>query len=595
METSTRRGTAAIPQQQAAAATDVDVTRTAPLPLDPVPGATLYDLEISRRRRARGRGPLRTGCREIDEEALLGGFGRGCVVGISAEEVDFGVLVGLQTIAHSLVFHDGGDGDGNGGDTKGSGETTSTTTTASADANDAIRRPRVTIITTLAATAILPLLRDVVRAQVLAKLGEPATTQPGNLGAGNAEVRACLECISISQVFDIEGLWEVLSELEMPPLPPPPPAAPGETGGGNEKGPATEEGADASRPSMAVATSSQKSPSPPPPPPLRVRDRMEEIGDSEDEGDELSPSPSPPHSPSQPPSLPAAAASEPGPPAPQPQHQAQPQAEEEAELEPRQAQKDVMEDSHSHMPDIILVTHFSSLLTTLFTQRDKASAHSALNLLSTHLRYLARSSSSSSSSSTTGPLIMLLNSTSFSPSPLSAVPTNPNDPQLPPPPPPQEGGFKSHRPLDPTLRSIFNPPGATTTTHTAAAAAAAARRNKPAYGATFAQFLDLHLLCTRVPRGRADADAEAGATATTSTTGSGKAWVVEVLLDEVGVWDWKGGGGGEEGEGKGKGKGELMTTRRFREQRWGAVDVSGRGSGVRIVDAFRARRAGAGV
>ena len=63
--------------------------------LDPVSASTLYDLEVSRRR-ARSRGPLvmRTGCREIDEEALLSaGFERGCVVGVSAEDVDFGVLV----------------------------------------------------------------------------------------------------------------------------------------------------------------------------------------------------------------------------------------------------------------------------------------------------------------------------------------------------------------------------------------------------------------------------------------------------------------------------------------------------------------------
>lgn len=81
-------------------------TQTPPLPvptttrqveLGPVPAATLYDLEVSRRRRElrrSRRGPLRTGCREVDEEALLGGgFERGSVVGVSAEEGDFGVLV----------------------------------------------------------------------------------------------------------------------------------------------------------------------------------------------------------------------------------------------------------------------------------------------------------------------------------------------------------------------------------------------------------------------------------------------------------------------------------------------------------------------
>ena len=101
---------------------------------------------------------------------------------------------------------------------------------------------------------------------------------------------------------------------------------------------------------------------------------------------------------------------------------------------------------------------------------------------------------------------------------------------------------------------------------------ALSKKNKPSFGLTFSQFLDLHLLCTRLPKTRADAEAvlapAAGAAAGdyAATTGSGKtryAWIVEVLLDETGFWTPSG-------------------KRVDREQRWGAVDVK---DGVRTVDA----------
>lgn len=60
----------------------------------PVSGAALFGREMERRMRLCRRGTLSTGCSEIDDALLLGGgFERGCVVGVSAEEVDFGVLV----------------------------------------------------------------------------------------------------------------------------------------------------------------------------------------------------------------------------------------------------------------------------------------------------------------------------------------------------------------------------------------------------------------------------------------------------------------------------------------------------------------------
>ncbi len=142
------------------------------------------------------------------------------------------------------------------------------------------------------------------------------------------------------------------------------------------------------------------------------------------------------------------------------------------------------------------------------------------------------------------------------------------------------------------------------------AATAMTRRNKPTFGLVFAQMLDLHILCTLVPRTRSDAeqvfattprktsgpqsagnDAVPGGggggsiTTNTTTVNSVKyVTIIEVLLDEMGVW--------EPG-----GKGDP---RKHREQRWAAVDTSATGSsnknhknktnnslnGKRIVDAF---------
>lgn len=64
--------------------------------LRPASGATLFGLEVARRANLNdGRGRLRTGCAEVDDETLLGGFERGAVVGVSAEGEGFGMLVSV--------------------------------------------------------------------------------------------------------------------------------------------------------------------------------------------------------------------------------------------------------------------------------------------------------------------------------------------------------------------------------------------------------------------------------------------------------------------------------------------------------------------
>ena len=78
----------------------------------------------------------------------------------------------------------------------------------------------------------------------------------------------------------------------------------------------------------------------------------------------------------------------------------------------------------------------------------------------------------------------------------------------------------------------------------------------------FAKLLDLHMLASRVARTRDD---EEGYYLGKTSRGEGRfVTVVEVLLDEMGLWTGK------------------LGTRPCREQRWGPVDVEG----GRVVDAF---------
>ncbi|KAI0837949.1 hypothetical protein F5Y06DRAFT_58077 [Hypoxylon sp. FL0890] len=532
--------------------------------LEPVSGATLFELESARREKVKQRGRLRTGCDEIDDKALLGGFERGEVVGVSAEEGEFGLLVGLQTVAHAMVFG---------------------------------TKQRAAIITTLPATAILPTLRDVIKAQVQAKLGPAANHRQQEV---NAEVRRCLEQISVSRVFDVEGLWEVLCELETPLSPAPsasPAVEPGEEGRkkdgilmGKEEDPPEKLDTSRCSPEEPIEERDGAAANSPILPSLREPLKIErtEVGDSEeDEDEELSllssqspprdqPIPSPRPQPSPSPSPPTLAPAAPVAPAPT------------TVLESTSEQ-----DGVSHIPDIILITHFSSLLTNLFTRSadNKTSAHTTLQLLSSHLRYLARSSS--------GPLVMLLNTTtstsSFSTS-ATGTSTTPNTVNVNPTTP---ATVSKNRPLEPTLRSIFNPaplPGAGGAVGVGVGGGGGAgggnrRQNKPAFGATFAQFLDLHLLCTRVPRTRPDAEALFAPAGVMGMSEVRYCWVLEVLLDELGVWEWDDDDGAVQGTVGSKGQGKDCTaeknrrwTRRSREQRWGAVGVRG---GVRLVDAFQ--------
>ncbi|TPX10660.1 uncharacterized protein E0L32_008394 [Thyridium curvatum] len=530
---------------------------SADFPLEPVTGKTLFLQDRARRNRLHGLGGCRTGCAELDDEVLLGGFERGRVVGVSAEEDDVGVLLGLQTVAHLLAAAVAGGGSGGDGGV--------------AAGREGRRRPRAVVVTTLAVGELVPLLRDVVRTQI--RLVRPG----GGAGAKDDEaglVTACLERVSISRVFDFEGLWEVLGELDLGASTSVAPAASSEREEADEQQVET-------APSGGVVTTEDVS----------MQGASMEIGDSEDEGGLSSPESTP-------------ITKDPT-----------------TAINPKDSDTSSQQQNDSALPDIIFITHMSSILSTLFTRREKDTAHTMLQQLSIHLRYLTRSTAEHDAAPP--PLVLIANSTTTASPPApgrdSSSNSKQNDPSAAGGPPRRQGDEDNAdgggprrtngRPLDPTLRSVFNPPPLAASGLPYSHGTPLSRRNKPSFGLVFSQLLDLHLLATRVPRSRADAEAvflppeeaaaAAVASATTRREGDGVgaaaaaggggiryAWAVEVLMDEVGVWD------PEEAREGGKG-------RRSRERRWGAVDVLGlvgRGKGgggrngdVRIVDAFERR------
>ncbi|KAM0077691.1 hypothetical protein ACKRZS_010030 [Fusarium odoratissimum] len=378
--------------------------------LEPIPAAILADKEVKRRDVIALLGACKTGCKVIDEEVMLGGFERGSVVGISAEDEELGVLLGLQTLAHSLC---------EGAVTNG------------------------LLITPRPASVMLAGLRDAVKSELEAKWCTKDTIR--------MKLRECLEKVMLSCVFDMNGLWEALADLDCE---------------------LVEEKDDALQDQGATN--------------IRQHDttcQVDEIQDSQDDDDVAF----------------------------SPIHQAsQPRAEEPYNK------------TQQH-PDVIVITHFSSLLTGLFFHREKSAAHAALQLLNSHLRDLSRNLPSK-------PLILLLNST-------SAVSSGPALATVTAASPAKQSQ------VDPTLRSIFNPPPLT---------GYSARRTKPNFGLIFTQLLDLHLLCKKVPKTRQDAE---GAVRQLPGDEIEMVWVVEVLLDELGVWE------GHTG------------ARSGREQRWAAVKV----------------------
>lgn len=173
-------------------------------------------------------------------------------------------------------------------------------------------------------------------------------------------------------------------------------------------------------------------------------------------------------------------------------------------------------------PDAVLVMGTAALINSLFASKstDKAAAHGFVANLAVQLDRVASG----------GPLVILLNSA-----------TALHNDGVPLPPAAETGGGERKLEVG-GLTSIF---------WTGGAGQQHGRKtdSRPAWGQVFGRLVEVHLFCTRRDVG----------------------WVVEVLGDEVGVF---------EREADEKGEGEVWT-RRNREQRWGVLEG---GQGGVVVD-----------
>ncbi|KAM7190555.1 hypothetical protein V8F20_009688 [Naviculisporaceae sp. PSN 640] len=669
---------------------------TIPIPL-PVPASVLVDRELARRRKLRRQQKrnILTGCREIDDYVLLGGFERGCVVGISSEDDEMGLLLGLQTVAHLLV--------------------TATLEDMCRKQNDGKEGkmnpfPRVTIVTMLPVNVLVPKLRQILVNQLAA--GLPAGGG-GGLGNINILVKQCLRNIAISMVFDVEGLREVLGEIAVSLASHSQSNSEGEeqerrhtqqpekedeqeqvTGQDNPtERDSLEVGAVRSKPVMSIPI---RSPAKPKPQPAKLRteirdseDEDEEEDESEDEGegkledlgnvtDSSSELSSPPASlpdefefeeyekllqdnkplPKQDgdipdtvkesstnnndnPTKPRAQAddlenrteerdsngdsnsqaqtpsekkddepsgdTEAQPQSPPPSTRAAENSKPQTYLKTPKPPANIdidLQPSTPPPPDMILITHMTALMNGLFTGRDKPAAHETMAVLSSQLRQLTSRFDNCPSPS---PVIMILNSTTTTASPFFTTGennVNANKLGLGERPASRDQQQQPQQTTaDPTLRSIFQ------NMHTTNANA----KTKPSFGTVFSQLLDLHLLCTRIPRrqqgqGQQQTQTQrqtqiqtqiqtqtgpipfstARGVAVTRAGGISSpshifAWVVEVLLDERGVYEYDFDDPDKIGEGRSTiTERQVKIRRRCREQRWGAVEVEE--GGGRIVD-----------
>ncbi|KAK0112968.1 hypothetical protein ONS95_014682 [Cadophora gregata] len=195
-----------------------NATQPPPEPALPILASHLLELEEQQQQRFTRYGRprrLSTGCKELDDVLGGGGIERGIVLGISAPvEGREGRLLSLHLLASALLVHLSGP---------------STTKSRSP-------RTKVTIIDTTGSFP-LALLASVLRARFLeayslatqnaVNTGNYAVREPKTSENGtrmdmsekesaniDEQVQKCLEMVAISRVFDIEGLWEVIGEVD---------------------------------------------------------------------------------------------------------------------------------------------------------------------------------------------------------------------------------------------------------------------------------------------------------------------------------------------------------------------------------------------
>ncbi|KAI9644369.1 hypothetical protein NHQ30_007726 [Ciborinia camelliae] len=180
-------------------------------------------------------------------------------------------------------------------------------------------------------------------------------------------------------------------------------------------------------------------------------------------------------------------------------------------------------------PEILIIDNMHYLISHLFTHSEKVSAHNLLTILSRTLHTLTH---------TQNILTILHNST-------ISTKINYTNPSSRPPPPP-------------AIQSIF--------TSTA---------QKPSLGRIFDEFLDLHIMISKIPKSREDAEVLYGQDDGFQIDQVNYCLVFEVLRDECPVL----------GEDRDLG-------RRFgdREQRWGLFEIGN--EGTELVDAFKGGVAG---
>ncbi|CAG8958036.1 hypothetical protein HYFRA_00000380, partial [Hymenoscyphus fraxineus] len=183
---------------------------TPPEPTKPITADLLLTLELQQHQRFGGpnqeRQRVSTGCEVLDTlfdggESVERGRGveRGSVVGVSAEGRE-GVLLSLNLLVSLLIPH----------------LLTSKT------------HPPIAQIIDTTGSFPLPLLAQVLHARISSHLSlqSPSESSSATEQELHTHVQRALERISISRVFDIAGLWEVLREINDPPPTPPTPTPP---------------------------------------------------------------------------------------------------------------------------------------------------------------------------------------------------------------------------------------------------------------------------------------------------------------------------------------------------------------------------------
>ncbi|TGO21514.1 hypothetical protein BPAE_0215g00060 [Botrytis paeoniae] len=442
----------------------------APAPAHPITADQLLELEERQRtlfnEQDNGPARIRTGCQEIDDYVLCagkdrldGGFERGIVVGLSAADGDESTssrVISLNLIASVLLQHI----DLVNVIQKSQSESGNTT------------KPKVVVIDTIGSFN-LPLLVKILRSRLLKRRYEMRSRDDVtmNLNDGHItdeidiqkEVNALLELVAISRVFDIEGLWEVLSELGRP----------------NDQ--PINNGADQEIPIIIPSRTSKPVEGEAEP----LHKIPDEICDSEEEDIELTPPPPPPVKPT----------------APTPS-------------------------STETSPEILIIDSMHYLISHLFTHSEKVSAHNLLSLLSRTLHTLTHTQN----------ILTILHNTTIS-TKSNFANQKPSRHPLPPPP-------------LPIIQSIFS-----STAH------------KPSLGRIFDDFLDLHIMISKLPKKREDAEILYCRDDTPYFGNEDVAYsfLFEVLRDECPVLG-----------------GDRKLGRKFgdREQRWGVFEMGDGEGGV---------------